>query len=86
MTYACAASSGLKLTEILPEYSRYGRGAPIVRNRKIVDAADKVIVFWNGSSAGSQSVIDYAANIEKPCEVILCPTSLLQNDDEFAII
>ena len=73
---ACAAEyakrKGIKLTEFLPEYQRYGRGAPIVRNKKIVDYADKIIVFWNGSSKGTLSVIKYAQKIGKEYEVIIC--------------
>ena len=38
---SCAAeyakNNGLKLTVFLPQYDRYGRAAPIVRNKKIVD-------------------------------------------------
>jgi len=72
----CAAQyakrKGLKLTEFLPQYERYGRAAPIVRNKRIVDYADKIIVFWNGSSKGTLSVINYAQKTEKPCEIILC--------------
>lgn len=73
---SCAAEyakkNGLTLTEFLPEYERYGRAAPIVRNKRIVDYADKVIVFWNGSSKGALSVIKYAEKIGKDCKVILC--------------
>ena len=65
-----AENKGLKLTEFLPRYALYGRAAPIIRNRQIVDYADKIIVFWNGSSKGSLSVIKYAEKIGKPCEVI----------------
>ena len=67
-----AKNKGLKLTEFLPQYERYGRAAPIVRNKQIVDYADKIIVFWNGSSKGTLSVIKYAQKTEKPFEVILC--------------
>ena len=67
-----AKKNGLKLTEFLPEYALYGRAAPIKRNKEIVDYADKVIVFWNGSSKGSLSVIKYAEKTGKPCEVIIC--------------
>ena len=68
--YACA--HGLKLTEFLPEYDKFGRGAPIVRNKQIVDYADKIFAFWDGSSRGTLSVIKYAEQVGKPCEVILC--------------
>ena len=71
----CAASyankNSIKLTEFLPEYDRYGRAAPIVRNKKIVDYADRVIAFWDGNSRGTLSVIRYAEKVGKPCEVII---------------
>lgn len=65
-----ARSKGIKLTELLPEYKRYGRAAPIVRNRMIVDYADKIIAFWDGSSKGTLSVIKYAKEKGKTCEMI----------------
>ncbi len=73
-TYAAeyAQKNGLKLTVFLPEYTIYGRVAPIVRNKSIVEYADKVVAFWDGSSRGTHSVIMYARKIGKPCEVILC--------------
>ncbi len=67
-----AKERGLKLTEFIPDYSKYGRAAPIVRNKQIVDYADKVIVFWDGSSKGSLSVIEYAKKQGKSCDVVLC--------------
>ena len=35
-----ALEKGLKLTEFLPEYDKYGRGAPLKRNDQIIDYAD----------------------------------------------
>ena len=73
---SCAAKyaeeNRIKLTVFLPQYKLYGRAAPIVRNKEIVDYADKVIAFWNGSSKGTLSVIKYAQKVGKPCEIILC--------------
>ena len=66
-----ARAKGLRLTEILPEYEKYGRAAPIARNKQIVDHADKVLAFWDGKSRGTLSVIKYAEEIKKPCEVII---------------
>ena len=65
-----AIKNGIKATVFTPEYKRYGRAAPIIRNKKIVDYADKVIVFWDGSSKGTLSVIRYAEKTKKPCEII----------------
>ena len=67
-----ARENGLILTEFLPEYKRYGRAAPIVRNKKIVDYADRVVVFWDGKSKGSLSVIRYVEQVGKDCKVVLC--------------
>ena len=67
-----ARARGIKLTEILPRYDRYGRAAPILRNEQIVDAADMVLAFWDGSSRGTLSVIEYAKSCAKPIEVIIC--------------
>ena len=67
-----ARAHGLLLTEFLPNYKDYGRAAPIVRNKSIVDYADKVVVFWDGSSRGALSVIKYAKKVGKPCEVVVC--------------
>ena len=67
-----ARKNNLKLTVFLPQYDRYGRGAPIVRNKAIVDYADKVVVFWDGSSKGTLSAIKYAEKIGKMCQVVLC--------------
>lgn len=67
-----AKKNGLKLTIFLPQYDSYGRAAPIVRNKKIVDYADKIIAFWDGKSKGTLSVIKYAEKTGKICEIILC--------------
>lgn len=49
---------GIKLVEILPEYEKYGRSAPLKRNLQIIDYADIVIAFWDGKSHGTKFVID----------------------------
>ena len=71
-----AKENGIMLTVFLPEYERYGRAAPIVRNKEIVDLADKIIAFWDGNSRGTLSVIKYAEKVRKPCDVILCEKEL----------
>ncbi len=53
-----AVAHGLKLTEFLPEYEKYGRGAPLRRNITIIEHADLVLAFWDGKSRGTKYVID----------------------------
>ena len=67
---AYARASGIELTEFLPEYEKYGRAAPVVRNRQIVEYADEVIAFWDGKSKGTKWVIDHCRRCDKPCRVI----------------
>lgn len=53
-----AVSHGIKLTEFLPEYNKYGKSAPLKRNITIIENADIVLAFWDGSSRGTKFVID----------------------------
>lgn len=52
------ALDGIKLTEFLPEYTRFGRSAPLKRNITIIEYSDIVIAFWDGKSRGTKFVID----------------------------
>ena len=51
-----ALAHGIPLTEFLPEYSRYGRSAPLKRNFQIIEYADFVLAFWDGQSRGTNHV------------------------------
>ena len=61
----------IKLTEILPEYEKYGRSAPLKRNILIITKADFVIAFWDGKSRGTKFVIDNCKRLEIPVTVYL---------------
>ena len=66
-----ALSHHIKLTEFLPNYTRYGRAAPIRRNTEIIDYADEVLAFWNGSSKGTKNVIETCRKRNKKITVHL---------------
>ena len=66
-----AQEHGLKLTEFLPDYRRYGRGAPLKRNLEIIDYADQVLAFWDGNSSGTKHVIDQCKTQKKKVAVHL---------------
>lgn len=53
-----ARANGIKLTELLPEYDKYGKSAPLKRNIQIIEYADIVLAFWDGKSRGTKYVID----------------------------
>lgn len=66
-----ALRCGLKLTEYLPEYDRYGRAAPLRRNITIIENADLVLAFWDGTSHGTKYVIDNCKKRNIPIRVYL---------------
>ena len=65
-----ALTHGLRLTEFLPEYNRYGRAAPLKRNEKIVAYADVILAFWDGSSHGTAHTLKEAERQKKKTVVI----------------
>ena len=66
-----ALANGFKLTEFLPDYQKYGRGAPLKRNLQIIDYADCVLAFWDGQSRGTKFVIEHCKALNKPVHVFL---------------
>lgn len=64
-----AKRHGIRLTEFLPEYDKYGRGAPLKRNLQIIEYADAVIAFWDGESHGTKYVIENCKKINKKVTV-----------------
>ncbi len=65
-----AVSHGVKVTEFLPEYAKYGRGAPLKRNITIIQNSDIVLAFWDGSSRGTKFVIDKCREMGVEVKVI----------------
>lgn len=66
-----AIDNNIELIEIKPEYGRYGKAAPVLRNKTIIDKADYVLAFWNGESKGTKSAFNYARKIGKKNRVFL---------------
>lgn len=64
-----AMFNNIKLTEFLPEYSKYGRRAPLRRNITIIESADLVLAFWDGTSKGTKYVIDQCRKRNIPIKV-----------------
>ena len=57
-----ALSHDIKLTEFLPEYSRYGRGAPLKRNLQI-------IIYSDLESKGTKNVIENCKKLNVKVDV-----------------
>ena len=66
-----ALKNGLRLVELLPEYEKYGRGAPLKRNLAISGMADLVIAFWDGKSRGTRFVLENCARLGVPVRLLI---------------
>ena len=71
-TYAreFAKANNLELLEFLPEYDKYGKSAPLIRNKLIIDNCDCVLAFWDGKSRGTKYTLDYAKECGKPIKLV----------------
>lgn len=65
-----ARMRGLQV-EIYPaQWDAYGNGAGFIRNQQIVDAADRVVAFWDGQSRGTRDTLRKAHAARKPILII----------------
>lgn len=65
-----AKRNGLKLIEFFPNYKVFGRGAPLERNKLIIDNCDCVLAFWDGKSPGTKFTLSYAQEKNKPVKIV----------------
>lgn len=57
-------------TMIFPaEWDKFGRAAGPARNKKMVEASDIVIAFWDEKSKGTKSLISLAKKMGKALEI-----------------
>lgn len=50
----------LEVKVFKPDYDKYGKAAPFVRNGEIVDHSNAVLAFWDGKSKGTLDTISKA--------------------------
>lgn len=48
-----------------PDWNKHGKSAGFIRNKDIVNAAEKVIAFWDEKSRGTKNSIDIAREQNK---------------------
>ena len=61
--------STVKKTIFKPDWDKYGKSAGFIRNKLIIDEADMVLAFWDGSSKGTKHSIDLAIAAGKPLNI-----------------
>ena len=48
-----------------PNYTKYGKKAPLIRNKKMAELCDKAICFWDGQSRGTMHTLMMLAQMGK---------------------
>jgi hypothetical protein len=61
-----------------PEYKIFGKIAPILRNKQIVRASDRILAIWDGKSRGTAHVIEFAHFLGKPVTVFVVRDSVIE--------
>lgn len=64
-----ARKRGLAVEIFMPDWATHGKAAGPIRNKQIIDAADRVVAFSFNNSKGTASSIDLAKAANKPLEV-----------------
>lgn len=70
MAEAWAKDNNIPTIIFLPEYDKYGRGAPLKRNHLIVAEGDIVLAFLSGESKGTRYTIKVAEKAGKPVKTV----------------
>ncbi len=65
-----AEKNHLHLTVFKPDYTSFGKRAPLVRNEEIIRYAQYVLAFWDGSSHGTAHTIATCVTLGVPVKVI----------------
>ena len=70
MAEQVAHSLSLPIRVFTPDYKTFGKMAPLQRNRQIIDYADLVLAFWDGTSRGTAFVVAECVKCGKPVRVL----------------
>jgi hypothetical protein len=63
---------GAKVTYFIPDWQKHGKAAGPIRNREMAEYADALLIFWDGVSKGSASMVREMETLGKPIyEVII---------------
>lgn len=66
-----ANKNKIKLVIFRPNYIKFGKIAPIMRNNKIVNCCDSVLAIWDGYSHGTLHMIKTTKRANKPLKVFV---------------
>ncbi len=79
-----AKRNGLATKIFKPDYARYGKRAPLMRNDEIVSYAQYVLAFWDGSSHGTAYTVASCIKNGVPVKIVTlepASASMTNGDD-----
>lgn len=57
--------------QLIPaEWDKFGKSAGPIRNKKMADIADRLVLFWDGKSRGSKNMLQHARDKGIPYKII----------------
>lgn len=62
---------GIKKLILYPDYELYGKSAPLIRDKLIVENSEMLIAIWDGESTGTEFTISYAKRRGIPVEIYI---------------
>ena len=65
-----AARLDIQIKIFLPDYAKYFKSAPLIRNLEIIDYSDYVLAFWDFKSIGTKFIINNCINKSKKVKII----------------
>ena len=65
-----ATEHNLRIERFPAEWEKYHKGAGPIRNMKMVQSADAVIVFWDNESSGTKNIIECARKQDIPYRIV----------------
>lgn len=65
-----ASEHNLRIERFPAEWEKYHQGTGPIRNMKMVQSADAVIVFWDNESSGTKNIIECARKEDIPYRIV----------------
>ena len=65
-----AEDHNLRVDRFPAEWDKFHKSAGPIRNNKMAETADAVIVFWDSHSPGTRNLIECARKADVPCKII----------------
>jgi len=65
-----ATEYSIPITIFFPDWDKYGKSAGFMRNEQIINTADAVIAFWDGTSKGTLGSINLSKEKNKILKIV----------------